>query len=360
MLKKLLLSTGLALAALSTSAIACTGIVLKSVDGVTVPARTMEFGFDIESNLLVVPKGTKLRATLPPPFNDGMLYEAKYGFVGANGLGRNIILDGMNESGLYLGAFYFSGFAAYSEVSEKNKNNAIASEELGNWLLATCATVEEVKAALGKVTVVENYIKEIDNFAPIHWAITDAGGHSVVVEYTKDGLKVHNNKIGVVTNNPTYDWHMTNLRNYVSLTPYNVHGFTINGVDVKPLAEGSGMIGLPGDFTAPSRFVRAAAYVSTIRPMPKVEDAVFQAFHILNAFDIPKGAIRAADIEGISDYTIWTSVADTANQVYYFKTYLTPVKMKIDVKRAIKNVKAPTVIVMENNYEYKDMTPVKR
>jgi choloylglycine hydrolase len=128
--------------------------------------------------------------------------------------------------------------------------------------------------------------------------------------------------LGVVTNSPGYDWHLTNLRNYLNLSPQASGTLTIDGTALAPLGGGSGLVGLPGDFTPPSRFVRAAALTATARPLPTSEDAVFEAFRILDSFNIPVGATArrpqvARDIESATQIT---TAADLRRRRYYFHT----------------------------------------
>ncbi|PQJ29538.1 choloylglycine hydrolase [Rubritalea profundi] len=335
---------------------ACTGIILRCLDGVVLAARTMEFGFDIKSNILVVPPGTKMTTLGLDPEHEGFTYEAKYGFLGANGLDMPIVFDGLNEAGLYYGAFYFAGHAVFGEASDANRGKAVSSEELGNWMLGQFATVEEVVAGLKKIEVVGSYVKEIDGFAPFHYAVSDATGASVVIEYTAEGLTVHKNTVNAVTNTPTYDWHLTNLRNYVGLTPFNKETIEVGSLKLTPFGEGTGMVGLPGDLSSPTRFVRAVAFANTALPSKTAKDGVFQAFHILNVFDIPKGAIRNPAHKDLTDYTLWTSVGDTANKVYYYKTYQTQGVESVDVRKAVAGLKAPKIIKMESGFSVKDRT----
>ncbi|MBP2701093.1 linear amide C-N hydrolase [Photobacterium lucens] len=336
----------------------CTGIILHSEDGVTIPARTMEFGFNIQSNIAIVPAGTQISSLSSDELQTGLVYKAKYGFGGLNGLGRNIIVDGMNEKGLYFGAFYFAGFAKYSELSPENQSQSVSSEELGNYILANFATVDEVREGLNKVTVVGTFIKEIQNFAPLHYSVVDANGGAIVIEYSEKGLTIFDNEIGVMTNPPSFDWHMTHIRNYIGLSTENVKPVAINNnVTLTALSQGSGLMGLPGDYTSPSRFLRAAAFVNLSIPSKNVDEGVFHAFHILNAFDIPKGLVSEVNEHGVfNDYTIWTSVADTRNKDYYFRTYLSPQQCKINILEALEGLDAPKVIEMESPHTYEDVT----
>lgn len=317
---------------------ACTGIIVKTSENFRIPARTMEFGFDINSKIIVVPAGTKIESLSSNPDKTGLVYNAKYGFVGMNGVDKPFIADGLNEAGLYFGAFYFNGYAEYEELTEANQKKAVSSEEFGNWILANFASVNEVKKNLDKISVVGTYIEIIDSFAPFHYAVTDKAGQSIVIEHTKDGVKIYDNKVNVITNNPTYDWHLMNLNNYVSLTSVNSQNKKINDdFELSPFGEGSGLFGLPGDHSPTSRFVRAAAFANSSLTPKSLKEGVFSAFHILNTFDIPKGSIKSSgDHESLTDYTVWTSVADTQNNNYYFKTYKNQDIKMINVSEALQ------------------------
>ena len=338
------------------SVIACTGIVLRTLDGVTLTGRTLEFGFDIESEVLVVPAGTKFTTLAMNPEKSGFTFEAKYGFAGANAIGRPIVVDGLNEKGLYFGAFYFLGPAKFSELTATNRPNAISSEEVGNWLLSQFATVEEVKAALPKKVIVGTYVKEIDGIAPFHYAVTDATGASIVIEYTHSGLTIHDNTVNAVTNNPTYDWQLTNLRKYIGLTAVNREALTVGRQKLEPFGQGTGMFGLPGDFSSPSRFVRATAFANNSLPSKNADEGVFRTFHVMNNFDIPKGAIRESDSKTLVDYTVWTSVSDTKNAIYYYKTFNSQAVECVNIRKALNGLASPKFIKMKAEFSVTDRT----
>jgi choloylglycine hydrolase len=337
------------------SALACTGIVLRAEDGTTVPARTMEFSFDIESDIVAIPAGTQIETLILNPDETGFTFEAKYGFLGANALDMPIVLDGMNTEGLYFGAFYFAGDAVVGEVSDSNRDRAVSSDELGNWILGQFASVAEVREALPTIELVGTYMDAINGFAPFHYTVADATGEVIVVEYTEDGLSIFDNTVNAIANNPPYDWHLTNLRNYIGLDAENRPQITVGSQTLRPFGQGSGMVGLPGDFSSPSRFVRAVAFANSTLPMADGDEAIFRAFHILNAFDIPKGAIRDTTDEGVhTDYTVWTSAADTQTTVYYYKTYLTQAVESVDVKAVVGQLSEPTTLDMETGFSVRD------
>jgi choloylglycine hydrolase len=172
---------------------------------------------------------------------------------------------------------------------------------------------------------------------PIHHVVTDATGASLVIEYTNGALTMFDNKVGAMTNSPNYDWHLLNLRNYANLQPYGAPAArSIDGVSLAPIGAGSGLLGLPGDFTPPSRFIRAVAFVNTMQPVKDAAEAVAAASTMLNNFDIPKGLVR----EGASPedyhlgYTQWSVIADTRHKVYYYWTMYDRRMRSVDFSKA--------------------------
>ncbi|GAA5666436.1 choloylglycine hydrolase [Brucella sp. NBRC 14130] len=210
----------------------------------------------------------------------------------------------------------------------------------------------EVKAALETVAVVGVKQSDMGFVPPVHYTLHDTTGASIVIEPVDGKLKVYDNPLSVLTNAPTFDWHMTNLRNYVNLSPKNVKALKINNETIKQLGEGSGMLGVPGDMTPPSRFVRASANLLSARSVGSGIESVRLAEHILNSFDIPIGLVQgeAGEEDKPVDYTQWSTVADMKNDVYYVKTYeeqiLRGVSLKdldLDVKELL-TIKIPTAV----------------
>src|SRR5579863_4834413 len=185
------LLAGLVAAALgfATLAQACTGIRLIAKDGAVIAARTLEFGFDLHSQVLVVPAGTTLTGTLPDG-GKGISYKSKYGFLGANAEGLTAIVDGINERGLYVGLFYFPGYASYADATKDNAARAMAPHEYANWLLGNFSSVEEVKANFNNVVLVPTLLEAIEAPAPVHFVVHDASGAAVVIEPLGKTLKI--------------------------------------------------------------------------------------------------------------------------------------------------------------------------
>ena len=307
------------------SSLACTGISLNAEDGGVVVARTVEWALgDAKHNQIVIfPRGKVFRAQTPDGLN-GMTWKGTFGLVSVGAYDQHHGPDAMNEMGLYVGVYYFPGYADYNQYDKKHAERSMSVGDFMQWMLSSFATVEEVKRNLDKVLVVD---VEDPSFGgaplPFHWKIADSTGASVVVEIVNGGeIKIYDTFKGVIANSPTYDWHLTNLRNYLNLSTQPAAPFTIDAESIVPFGSGSGLVGLPGDFTPPSRFVRAAVLTATARPLPTSEDAVFEAFRILDGFNIPVGVTGkpdkiAADIESATQIT---TAADLTNKRYYFHT----------------------------------------
>jgi choloylglycine hydrolase len=343
---------------------ACTGITLRAQDGALVFARTLEWGaFDILSEILVVPRDSAFTAATPEGEN-GFSWRAKYGVVGINGLKKPMFAEAMNEKGLAVGLFYHPGFAEYADYDPASASISMAPTDVLQYLITTCATVKEVKAAMAKVKVVKVVEEALGFPAPLHYMISEPSGTQVVLEF-KDGAPLFfEAPLGVITNSPIYDWHKINLRNYVNLSPVAVPTKHVAELDFSPLGAGSGMIGMPGDFTPPSRFVRAVAFSQTARPTKDGPETMYEAFRILDNFNVPLGAAEGSEEEGetagMRSATIWTTVQDLKNRVIYYHTQHNRQVRKIDLK--LMDFSAGTTLRMypldmEKQQNIKDRTP---
>lgn len=308
----------------STSANACTGILLKNADGTIVHGRTVEFGIQLASDIAVIPRGYQFVGQTPK--GEGKKWASKYGAMGViifNNLG---IMDGINEKGLAIGAFYFPTEAEYTPTTAENQGKSMSSVDFSNWILTSFASVEEVRKAVeaGEAVVAPTLLPGWpQQVQPFHWIVYDKSGKSLVIEPIKGKLVMHDNPLGVLTNSPTFDWHMTNMRNYVALNPLGVPEVKVDNMTLQSFGMGNGLHGMPGDFTPPSRFVRAAVFSSSVYPSDNSADGIFNGFHVLNNFDIPYGSTRAPEANGKTeaDQTILTVMRDPQELRYYFKTY---------------------------------------
>ncbi len=335
---------------------ACTGITIRPEDGSIIFGRTLEFAVDLKSNIIVVPRDKEYVGGTPSG-KPGLRWTTKYGVVGVSAFNLPITLDGLNEQGLAVGLFYFPGFAKYQEIRPEDIKQALAPWELGVYLLGTCADVPEAIAAAKNVRVGAVVQPDMGIVPPAHFIVSDAHGNCVVLEHIDGELKIYTNPLGVMSNSPGFEWHMTNLSNYVNTRVNNVPSIDVGGEEIKAFGQGSGMLGLPGDFTPPSRFVRAVAFSKSALPVDTSREGVLQAFHILNQFDIPKGAARGIeDGHMAADYTLWTSVSDLTNRRYYYRTFENSRIRMVDLKAVDFKGKDIRTISMQGGEQIEDVT----
>ena len=305
------------------SSLACTGITLKSKDGAIVYGRTLEWGsFDLRSRILIMPRGYQYQAETPEGRN-GVAWTGKYGIVGIDALEKPMYADAMNEKGLAAGLFYHPHYAEYKTYDPENASRSMAPTDVVQYILSNFSTVEQVREGLNDVEVVAVVEKALGFPAPIHLLVSDPSGEQVVIEWEKGEIQFFDAPLGVITNAPRYDWHMTNLKNYLNLSPVALPEKSVGDLDFAPLGGGSGMIGLPGDFTPPSRFVRAVAFSQTARETKNGPDTMVELFRILDNFNVPLGAAEGdgfSDTEGMTSATNWTTATDLTNKIIYYHT----------------------------------------
>ena len=317
--------------AFAPKAESCTSFLLKAADGSPVYGRTMEFGFKLQSDAIVIPRGYALMAT-GPGGKLGLTWKTRYGMVGLNAFGASAVADGLNEKGLAGGVLYFPGYAGYADSAKTDPTRALAPWDFLTWALTNFATVAEVRAALNSVSIIDIAEPSLGVTPPLHYALHDASGASLVVEPVGGALKVYDNPLGVMTNSPPFDWHLTNLSNYVKLSPVDAEALKLSGQVFAPLGAGSGLLGIPGDPTPPSSFVRALGLAISAKPLPDAAQTVRLAEHILNNFDIPLGFIRPKAGEKTPlEFTQWSTIADLVGKHYYVKTYDNQALRRIDL-----------------------------
>lgn len=350
---------------LSQQSVACTGITLKAKDGAVVYGRTMEWGsFDLKSRVVIVRRGYKFTGHTPDG-KPGMTWQGKYGVVGLDAVEKDMIVDGMNEKGMTVGVFYHPGTAEYQKYDPAKASESLGPTDVGQYLLSTCASVEEARTAMQKVRVVPVVEEAIGIVPGVHLIATEPSGRAIVIEFLKGETKLFDAPLGVVTNAPSYDWHETNLRNYVNLSAVAIPDKKIDDLDFKPLGGGSGMIGLPGDFTPPSRFVRAVAFAKTARATKTGDETVYELFRILDNFNVPLGAAEGsgeAKTQGLRSSTLWTTAYDTKNKFMYYHTQhnrrVRKVELdRIDFTKGTELVRQP--MDKEKTQDIEDVTPRK-
>lgn len=310
---------------------ACTGITLTAKDSTKILARTIEWGgSDLNSQYVIVPRGYTAQSYIPGGV-DGMKFTSKYGYVGLAVEQKEFIAEGLNEEGLSAGLFYFPKYGKYEDYNPAYKGESIADLQLVSWILGECKNVEEVKEAISKVHVIA-----IDPRAStVHWRFADTTGRQIVLEIIDGKPVFYENKLGVLTNSPDFKWQITNLNNYVNLFPGSAPSQKLDGeTELSQFGAGSGFLGIPGDVTPPSRFVRAAFYQATAPVQGTSEETVLQGFQILNNFDIPVGIefARGQVPVNIPSATQWTSATDMNNLKIYFRTMYNSAIRSINLK----------------------------
>ncbi len=297
---------------------ACTDFLLVAEDQNVVVGRTMEWGASLESKITRFPKGAE-NVSLLDSQQTGLSWVTKYAFIGVTTLGINFVADGMNDQGLSIGVLWFPG-AIYPPVAGKDLSKTISLNDLGNWILGSFSTLPEVKEALNKVQIMPLDIAKLGGVPTIHLSVHDRSGKSMVVEFVDGEMQITENPVGVLTNAPKFEWHLTNLRNYINLTAINAGSVSFGGSVLDSTGQGSGLLGIPGDWTPPSRFARIAVFKNFAKKAADASENINLALHLLNTVDIPYGTIRASKDKDF-DYTQWSVVKDLTNGKFYYRTY---------------------------------------
>jgi choloylglycine hydrolase len=330
-----ILITSLFLSAIPPAS-ACTGLVLEGEDGTVLYGRTQEWsGFDLHTEAVIYPKNRSFRASTPDGEN-GIPWESKYGFLGFVLLDR-VVNDGMNEKGLAGGQFYHEGFAEYAEYDPALADKSMSPSDVLPYILSNFSTVDEVREGMKDIRVVPVIDPSINKAPPVHFLIAEPSGASLVIEFKGGKAKFYDNPVGVITNNPTFDWHLQNLRNYGYITIEPFKDKTWANLKITPLASGSGLLGLPGDYTAPSRFVRAVVLKEISFPTKGGMDTVNQFFRIMDSFNVPSSqgeGNRSKQGHGtppLPSDTQWTVAHNTTDLITYYHTMFNRLVRKIDL-----------------------------
>ena len=355
-------------------ALACTAFQITSKDGAQIYFRSMEFGYPFNSKVLVVPRGTDFTGTAPGG-KPGKKWTAKYGFVGLNAdIAPTLLADGQNEKGLALGMLYLPGFAQYLDPQAAPADKSIGSWEVLSYLLANCSSVDEAVAALqNDVYVAQQEFVPFKEVLAVHYWIGDNTGKVVIAEYVGGKLKIHDAPLGTLTNSPPYDWQTINVGNYVDISPVNVPLRQLGKFTSVNYGQGSGAIGLPGDMSPPSRFIRAALFSHWATPGATASDTVNLGFHVLNTFDIFNGAIQSntadqtPNTKGFlassgqpklvnTDTTEWAVSHDRTNLKTYIRTYGGLNIQMVDLKAIDFDQPGMRVITLQSDFAPEDIT----
>lgn len=292
----------------------CTSLTLQTKNFQHLFGRTMDFTLDMNQEVIIIPRRYQWNNIT------GETIRAKKAVVGMgiNFGGRVMMADGVNEAGMTCATLYFPGFATYSNSIDNHKTN-IAPFDFVTWSLTQFNSIEELRKSIDSIAFIDVPLPVLGITPPLHWILADKSGACIVLEPTADGIKVYDNPLGVMTNSPEFNWHLQNLRQYIGLKSQPFVPTEWGDVPLSAFGQGSGTMGLPGDFTPPSRFVRAAYGKQNIQSIENEEEGISAIFHILSNCEVPKGAVITED--GILDNTIYTSAMCMESGTYYYHTY---------------------------------------
>lgn len=274
--------------------------------------RNLDLEYRYDEQVVITPRNYILR------YKSGEIERKHFAFIGTATIINDYPLyyDATNEHGLSIAGLNFVGNAFLHEKHQTGKIN-LAPYELIPYILGKCKTVAESKDYLNQIELVDiRFINHIPN-AELHWMIADKK-ETLTLEFVKDGLKIYDNPVGILTNNPPFDFHMMNLNNYMCISTDEPHNNFSDKVNMNIYSKGMGGIGLPGDFASVSRFIRAA-FVKLNSVVPQNEnDCVGQIFHILSSVEQPEGSVR---IGNKFEKTQYVSCCNTDKGIYYYRTY---------------------------------------
>lgn len=288
----------------------CTAVTLKTKDFYF--GRTLDYEHGWGEEVTVLPR------KFPLSFRHLACPENHYAIIGMARIEKDypLYFDGCNERGLAMAGLNFVGNAVYGKCVQGKDN--IAQFELIPWILSQCACVQEAKTLLRRLNLTDTAFSSDLPPAQLHWLLADRD-QALTVEAVGEGLRIYENPVGVLTNNPPFDHQLFRLRDFMHLSSYAPENRFSGKLDLKPYSRGMGALGLPGDVSSQSRFIRAAFVKENSLSGTGEAESVSQFFHILGSVEQVNGCCRVE--EGQCEKTIYTSCCNTDRGIYYYTTY---------------------------------------
>lgn len=288
----------------------CTAITYKTKDFYF--GRTLDYEISYGDEVTITPRNYEFN------FRHKQNIKNHYAIIGIAYVTENYPLyyEAVNEKGLGIAGLNFVGNAQYNKKIEGKDN--ITQFEFIPWILSQSTTVKEAKKLIEKINLLDEPFSTNLPLAQLHWIISDSI-ESITVEAVKDGIKIYENPVGVLTNNPTFDKQMFELNNYMNLSTKSPKNTFAKSLDLDKYSRGMGAIGLPGDLSSQSRFIRAAFVKMNSVSKEEEKESVSQFFHILNSVEQQRGCCELDD--GIFEITIYTSCCNASKGIYYYTTY---------------------------------------
>lgn len=325
----------------------CTALAYKTKDFYF--GRTLDYESSYGEEIVITPR------QYPFAFRNGAKRNEHYALIGMAHVvgGYPLYYEAVNEKGLGMAGLNFVGNACYGKEKEGKDN--IASFELIPWILGQCSTVKEVRELLEKINVTDLAFHESFPVSPLHWLIADEK-ETITVEAVEEGLFVYDNPVGVLTNNPPFPQQMFQLNNYMHLSPKQPKNLFSERLKLQTYSRGMGALGLPGDLSSASRFVRAAFTKLNAIATQKEEDSVGQFFHIMGTVEQSKGCCEVN--EGAYEYTIYTSCCNASKGIYYYTTYFNHQINAVDMHEEDLDGKKVVVypVLQEETIHYQNKT----
>ena len=274
--------------------------------------RNLDLEYSYKETVTITPRNYKFH------FREMEDMDSHYAMIGMAYVseGYPLYYDATNEKGLSIAGLNFPGNADYKPYMEEKDN--ITPFELIPWLLGQCASVSEAEQLLKNINLLKQDFSEKLPLSPLHWIISDRE-RSITLESVKEGIKVYDNPVGVLTNNPTFDYHMFHLNNYMRLTREEPENTFADNLKLKIYSRGMGAIGLPGDLSSMSRFVRATFVKMNSVSGDSETESVSQFFHILKSVEMQRGCVHMG--KELYEITIYSSCCNTDRGIYYYSTY---------------------------------------
>lgn len=304
----------------------CTSITLASKEGNVFFGRTMDFaagmfGEDPGSpmSIVTIPAGAQVASQLNP-------WTAKYAAMGVGSTGTVCLMDGVNDQGLAgdLQVLMECEHASASDLQQRNLT-AVLGEEFVTFVLTHFSSVAEIKAHINEYGLLDQPLTQENESVetPLHFTFADTTNSAVVLEPTDNGAFKVYDSIGVMTNSPEYNWHLTNIRNYISLDKFDPKTTkkVSERVSLDPIEAGTGygMFGLPGDYTSPSRFVRSTFLANNLDSFT-ADNGINQLYSVFRTAMVPRGLERASQDDPLSDCTRYWSGYDLTKKEMYVQT----------------------------------------
>ncbi len=288
----------------------CTAVTYKTKDFYF--GRTLDYEKSYGEKVTITPRNYTFH------FREKEEIKTHYAIIGMAYVTENYPLyyDAINEKGLGMAGLNFVGNAYYKEKIEGKDN--ITQFEFIPWILSQCATVEEAKKLIKKINLLNTQFNEKLPLAQLHWIISD-NNETITIESVKEGIKIYENPVGVLTNNPPFDKQMFELNNYMHLSAKTPENNFSKKLNLETYSLGMGAIGLPGDLSSQSRFIRAVFVKMNSISLEGEKESVSQFFHILNSVDQQRGCCDLGD--GKYEITMYTSCCNTNKGIYYYTTY---------------------------------------